>query len=131
MKILRFFLISVLSIQLISCATIINGSTEKVQVFSNVSETSVYIDNVYIGTAGPDASLEVTIPKRGRIEFIGKKVSCEDGSSVVRKSIDPTTFLGILIDGGLISILFVDIIGTNAFVHASEQSYFLELECQS
>ena len=131
-SVLSFFkciLVIIFLINLISCATIINGSTEKVEVLSNISDTDIYANNVLVGKAGPDSALEVTIPKKGRVEFVGKKTNCDDAEKVVRRSIDPTTFLGLLIDGGLISILFVDIIGTNAFVRADQRSYFLELNC--
>lgn len=127
----KLIFIGILSVNLISCATIINGSTEKIEVFSSVSETDIYANEVLVGQAGPDSPLEVTIPKKGRVEFIGKKLNCDDAETVVRRSIDPTTFLGLLIDGGLISILFVDIIGTNAFVRANQTSYFLELNCST
>lgn len=127
----RLLFIALLTFQLSSCATIINGSTESVEVFSNVAETDVFVDEVFLGQAGPDLPLEIVIPKKGRVEFIGRKTDCEDSETVVRRRIDPTTFLGLLIDGGLVSILFVDILGTNAFVRAEQKSYFLELECRS
>lgn len=114
-----------------ACATVLHGSTEKIEILSNVNDTQVYINNVYRGIAGPEQPLEVTIPKRGRIAFLGKRNDCVEGEQIVRRSVDPATFLGLLIDGGLISILFVDIMGTNAFVHAEQSSYVLRLDCRS
>lgn len=131
MVILKIFLSFVLVFNLISCATIINGSTENVSIFASAEGTQVFINEVFMGKAGPDEPVEVTIPKRGRVEFAGKKEGCEDGEEVVRRTVDPTTFLGLFIDLGLVSILFVDILGTNAFVHANQKSYVLELNCRS
>jgi len=131
MWIWRTGLIFLLSFQLISCATILHGSTEQVEILSSQNDTKIYVNDVYRGTAGPETPLEVTIPKRGRVTFIGKKENCSSREHVVRRSVDPATFLGILIDGGLISILLVDIVGTNAFVQANQSSYLLEPECRS
>lgn len=131
MRICRTVLLLVLSFQLIACATILHGSTDQVEILSTAPDTEIYINDVYRGIAGPDQPLEVTIPKRGRVTFVGKKASCREGETVVRRSVDPATFLGILIDGGLFSILLVDIVGTNAFVRAEQSSYLLELECKT
>ncbi len=131
MQIVKFLVVLVLSIQLMSCATIINGSSEKIDIYSTVGETKIYINEVYVGQAGPESPLEVTIPKKGRVEILGKKDSCDDAETVVRRSIDPATFLGLLIDGGIISIFFVDILGTNAFVHANQNTFTLEPNCHS
>tara|TARA_B110001454_G_scaffold106457_1_gene100191 strand:+ start:26310 stop:26705 length:396 start_codon:yes stop_codon:yes gene_type:complete len=131
MRLCRIVLFFVLSFQLISCATILHGSTDQVEILSTVTDTQIYINDVYRGIAGPEQPLEVTIPKRGRVTFVGKKANCLEGEKVVRRSVDPATFLGILIDGGLFSILLVDIVGTNAFVHADQSSYLLELECST
>jgi len=127
----RIGLVFLLSFQLISCATILHGSSERVEILSSSSDTQVFVNDVYRGMAGPENPLEVTIPKRGRVTFVGKKANCTSGEHIVRRSVDPATFLGILIDGGLISILLVDIVGTNAFVHADQTSYILELECST
>ncbi len=131
MQTCRIAFLCLLSFQLISCATILHGSTEQVEVLSSVSETQVFVNDIYRGVAGPTQPLEITIPKRGRVSFVGKKDNCEGKEQIVRRSVDPATFLGILIDGGLISILLVDIVGTNAFVHAEKSSYSLELVCGS
>jgi|JI8StandDraft_1071087.scaffolds.fasta_scaffold42135_3 hypothetical protein len=131
MRICRTLLLLFLSFQLISCATILHGSTDQVEILSTAPDTEIYINDVYRGIAGPEQPLEVTIPKRGRVTFIGKKANCSEGETVVRRSVDPATFLGILIDGGLFSILLVDIVGTNAFVHADQSSYLIELECKT
>jgi len=131
MRIFRTVLLLVLSFQLMSCATILHGSTDQVEILSTAPDTEIYINDVYRGIAGPEQPLEVTIPKRGRVTFVGKKPSCREGETVVRRSVDPATFLGILIDGGLFSILLVDIVGTNAFVHVEKNSYLLELECKT
>ena len=131
MQLVRVLLVLLLSFQIMSCATIINGSSEKIDIYSSVAETRIFINDVYIGQAGPETPLEATIPKRGRVEITGKRDGCEDAEAVVRRSIDPATFLGLLIDGGIISILFVDILGTNAFVHANQNTYTLEPNCHS
>lgn len=131
MRICRVTLLLVLSFQLISCATILHGSTDQVEIVSMVPDTEIYINDIYRGIAGPEQPLEVVIPKRGRVTFVGKKLSCQSRQTVVRRSVDPATFLGILIDGGLFSILLVDIVGTNAFVQADQNSYLLELDCNT
>lgn len=111
------------------CATIINGSTEKIEIFSSSEATNVYVNEVFVGIANVDQALTIEVAKKGRIEIAGKKENCSDDFFVLRRTIDPTTFLGFLIDGGIISILVVDIIGTNAFVKAEQNNYLLEPKC--
>lgn len=113
------------------CATIINGSTEKVKVWSSVANTKVYANDVYIGLSGPDQTLEVTVPKRGGVVFVGKKDNCSDTSTPLSRTYDATTLLGILIDMGLFSILVVDVFGTGAYMHSSQPAYFLDLNCRT
>ncbi len=130
MRIVKFLLILVMLFNLISCATIINGSSERIEIFSNADNTDIYVNDVLMGHAGIESPLEVTIPKRGRVALVGKKKDCDDGEEVVRRTIDPATFLGLLIDFGLVSILLVDILGTNAFVHANQRTYVLDVVCR-
>lgn len=129
MRICKQLVVFFLSFQLIACATILHGSTEQIEILSTATDTQIYVNDVYRGMAGPDQPLEVIIPKRGRVTFVGKKADCGESEQIVRRAVDPSTFLGILIDGGLISILLVDIVGTNAFVRAEQSSYVLEPEC--
>lgn len=124
-------LIFLISLQVMSCATILHGSTEQVEIFSTVDETQVYVNDVHRGTADSEQPLVVTIPKRGQVVFQGKKNGCSGRVQEVSRTIDPTTFLGLLIDRGLVSILFVDILGTNAFVRSSQSRYLLELDCST
>jgi hypothetical protein len=119
----------VLSFQLISCATIFHGSTEQIEIGSNVDNTKIYVNEVYVGEAGPEKPIYVTIPKRGHIAFNGKRSGCNEDEHVVDRKIDLATFLGLLIDGGIISILLVDIIGTGAAFRSAQTGYFLNLEC--
>lgn len=127
----RIFLCLFLGFQLIGCATIISGSTEKIKVLANVQNTQVFINDVYLGVTGPEFPLEVTVPKKGDVTFVGKKENCTESEKKLTRSIDPTTLLGILIDRGIFSILLVDYFGTNAVVHSDQPVYFLNLQCSS
>lgn len=111
------------------CATIIHGSTDEIEIKVDKPGAKVFINDVIIGTTTQDQTLKAEIPKRGNILLSIKHEGCKSEEYKVKRVIDPVTFLGLLIDGGIFSILVVDILGTNAFVKA-EQTYFeYELEC--
>ncbi len=131
MSILRSLVTILLATQLMACATIFNGSTERIEIVANVNDTIVYVNDVYVGKSGPNRPLDVVIPKRGQLTFTGKKPNCSDAVEPVTRRFDPVTLLGLVIDFGLISILVVDWVGTNAVVRSSYQSYYLSLGCSS
>lgn len=131
MSFFRTFLYLVLALQIVGCATIINGTTEKIKILANENETKVFINDVYLGLTGPEVPLEVTIPKKGEVTFVGKKDNCGETEKKLNRVLDPTTLLGILIDRGLFSILLVDVFGTNAWMHSDQPVYFLTLKCGS
>lgn len=131
MPFFRMSLLTILALHLVACATIINGSTEKVKILANVSDTQVYVNDVYLGVAGPEYPLEVTVPKKGDVRFVGKKEKCGDVGKDLTRKFDPATLLGLILDAGLISILVVDVFGTGAALHADQPIYFLSMKCSS
>lgn len=127
----RSILTLVVATQLVACATIINGSTERIEVAANVSDTRVYVNDVFIGQAGPQHPLRIEIPKRGLLTFTGKKENCSTAETKIVRRLDPVTFLGLILDMGLITIIVVDWLGTNAIYRSSYQNYYLNLGCTS
>lgn len=112
-----------------SCATIINGSTESISIQVIQSDAKVYINEVLVGVSEPNLVLQAEIPKRREIVIKVEKEQCDTYYKIVAKKIDLTTFLGLLIDRGLISILLVDLYATNAFHRASQNFFSVDLNC--
>lgn len=128
-KIFTLFLI-ILGYLVSGCATIINGSTENIQIAVSKPEAKVYINDTLIGISEMGKNIEAEIPKKGAIAISIEHSSCEKEYYQLRRTIDPTTFLGLLLDGGIFSILIVDILGTNAFVKAEQSFFEFELDCK-
>ncbi|MBL7543130.1 MAG: PEGA domain-containing protein [Bdellovibrionaceae bacterium] len=126
-----FIVLIALVFQISGCATIINGSVESIEIYSTAENTNVYVNDEYLGQAGPQTPLEITIPKRGQINIVGKKEECREYETEIKRTIDPTTLLGVFIDGGIVSILLIDNLGTGAIKRAREISYTLEMVCRT
>lgn len=112
------------------CATIFHGSTDAIEIKVDKPGAKVFINQVPIGVATPDQSLRAEIPKRGNVIISIEHESCKTEEYKINRTIDPVTFLGLLIDGGIFSILVVDILGTNAFVKADQTYFEFELDCR-
>jgi hypothetical protein len=115
----------------LGCATIINGSTEKIEISVGKADSKVYINDILIGVTQADVPLNAEIPKKGAIDIKVIHENCDQFNHRVQRQVDPLTFLGLLIDGGIFSIIVVDILATNAFVKASQNYYHFELSCNN
>lgn len=128
-NIFRFILVISLLINS-GCATIFHGSTDAIEIKVDKPGAKVFINQVPIGVTTPDQSLRAEIPKRGNVIISIEHGSCKTEEYKINRTIDPVTFLGLLIDGGIFSILVVDILGTNAFVKADQTYFEFELDCR-
>lgn len=128
----KFFKIILVGSLLINsgCATIFHGSTDSIEIKVDKPAAKVFINEVPIGITSPDQSLKAEIPKRGNVIISIEHESCKTEEYKINRTIDPVTFLGLLIDGGIFSILVVDILGTNAFVKADQTYFEFELDCR-
>lgn len=109
------------------CASIIHGSSESIDVHSEVPGASIYLNNQKIGTG----NASVSIPKKQLSSSVlrASKPGCDDAAKAIETSFDATSLLGILIDWGIISIIGVDWLGTGAIHHAQQTSYILNPNC--
>ena len=128
-KILNLIVVGAFLLLQSSCATIINGSTERISIQVMQLNAKIYINEVLIGISEPNLPLQAEIPKRREIVIKVEKPQCDPYYQIVSKKIDFTTFLGFLIDRGLISILLVDLYATNAFHRASQNFFIIDLNC--
>lgn len=123
------FLIILTSFLLSSCATIINGTTDQIKITVDRPGAKVFINEVPLGISDAKIPLTAEIPKKGKVVVEVHAENCKSEYHSVQRTIDPVTFLGLLIDGGIISILGVDILATNAFVHAEYDQINFYLDC--
>jgi len=105
----------------------IHGTTESIDVHSEVPGASIYWNDQKIGTG----NASVTIPKKQLSSSVlrASKPGCNDASKAIQTSFDPTSLLGLFIDWGVISIVGVDWIGTGAIQQAQQTSYTLNPDC--
>lgn len=109
------------------CASIINGTTETIHIRSYETGTKIFLNDRQIGEDFAD----VTIAKRKlkNTTLIAKKDGCDDHSTSIETSFDPVSFLGLVIDFGLISVLLVDWGLTGAVYKADKANYVLTPKC--
>lgn len=109
------------------CAAIFNGTKENLTIRSNQKGSSIYLNGNKVGTD----SANVIIPKKDLKSAVIKvsKAGCQDATTAVPTTVDPATFLGILIDFGIISILVVDGLATGAITKASQEHIELSPVC--
>lgn len=111
-----------------SCASIFNGTTERIHVRSDNPNTKLYMDNKEIGTG----SATVTVAKKEmhEIRFSAKKMGCNDASTEIDTKFNPNTLWGILIDLGLVSIFLIDWAANGATREAARRDYVLNPVCE-
>lgn len=110
-----------------SCASIFNGTTDKIHVSSSVPGTKFFLDNEEIGM--DNASVVISKKKLKSVMLHAKKAGCQTKSSDIDTKFDPTTLLGILLDFGIISILIVDWGINGAVTEAERTNYVLNPVC--
>ncbi len=77
-----------------------------ITVFSDVKGTNLYLNDERIGT--DSATTVISKKHMSNAVLKAKKKGCSDKTAKIETQIDGTTFLGILIDFGVISILMID-----------------------
>jgi len=109
-----------------SCALMFHGSSDTITIRSNDDNVKIYVNEAYVGKN----SAITTVSKKDNAVIRVSKKGCTDKSVPIDKKIDPTTFLGILIDFGIITILIVDGLATGAWKQAKQTSFVIDPECQ-
>lgn len=111
-----------------SCASIINGTQDRLNFRSDVTGTKFYLnDTELIGT--DTASIKISKKDLSDTVIYAKKDGCTTSMQTIDTRFDATTLLGILIDFGLISILVVDLAINGATSKADRTNYVLSPRC--
>jgi hypothetical protein len=122
---MKYLLLLALVIQLSGCATIFNGTKSTIYVRSEEPDTSIYIDEIYIGKN----TGSYNVSKKGDHYITVRKEGCEERRIEMNQTFDPVSLLGILIDFGIISMLIVDGAATGAITDFDQKSYVLSPDC--
>lgn len=109
------------------CAAMFNGTTDSIQVRSDVPGTTIYANDERIG--GQSAAFKAN--KKDDYFIRVEKPGCEPKTVAVEKTFDATSLLGLLIDGGVISILAVDWGATGAVNKAKQTHYTINPICNT
>lgn len=107
------------------CALMFHGKTDQIQIQSQSSDAELYLDGAQIGKGRATATVQ-----RGQKYIItAKKNGCFDSSPIqTDQKFDEVSLLGILVDGGLISILLVDNL-SGALWKTAPTDYTVSLNC--
>ena len=127
MKIVRLFIAISISMSIVSCAAMFNGTTKQISIRSNEEDTKLYVNEAYIGKNSGVSVLK----KKEDYSIRASKEGCDDTVVPVTKSFDGTTLLGILLDQGIISILIVDGLATGAWQDFDQRVYVVDPVCKS
>ena len=92
MKIVRLFIAINISLSIVSCAEMFNGTTKQISIRSNEEDTKLYVNEAYIGKNSGVSVLK----KKEDYSIRASKEGCDDTVVLVTKSFDGTTLLGIL-----------------------------------
>lgn len=107
------------------CATMINGSTQTVEIKSNQETAKIFINDEFVGTHQTAQLLK----KNQDYTFKAEKEGCTTATLKAEKEFDKTTLLGLLIDAGIISIGAIDYATTGAFQKFSSEEFNLQVDC--
>ena len=110
-----------------SCATMFKGADQNVSIQASDKKAKIYVNNELVGTGHANYNF-----KKNEEYFIRAEVEdCASNTIQPKKSFDPVTLLGILIDWGIISILLVDGAATGAWQEFDQENFHLEVSCDS
>lgn len=121
-------LIVVLSFFMTSCAAMFHGTKESIHVRSEESDTKFFANEREIGK-GTFAVTTLTKKQIRSVVLRAEKEGCNTKSSPIETEFDSITFLGILLDFGIVSVLVIDWGVTGAVTKASQTDYILTPEC--
>ena len=116
-----------LALLLSGCASIINGTSENIDIHSEEKGAAIYLNDERIGTG----SASVKIPKSRLSSSLIRvsKPGCDDAVKSVQTTFDSAALLGIFWDFGIVSIFVVDWAMTGATQKAERTSYLLAPVC--
>ncbi len=117
-----------LSLLVSSCASIFNGTTERIHVRSDVPGTKLYLNNKEIGTQ--TASFQIAKKRMDEALISARKEGCGEAVTEIDTKFNPNTLWGILIDLGIISIFVVDWAINGATQEAERRDYVLNPTCK-
>ncbi len=120
---------------LTGCATIFNGSEDKIHIRSEEPGTKFYLNDQELGIKESQKGTYAvtTIPKKDLKKAVLKaeKPTCTPVLSHIETKFDATTMFGFLLDYGLISILVVDWAMTGAVRTAARTDIVMTPNCAS
>ena len=123
-KVLTALIVAV-SMGFTGCATMFNGSTQTMNIRSNDELAKLYVNDEYMG----QRSAVYTFKKKENYVIKAEKQGCETTAITAKKTFDPATLLGLLVDWGIISILVVDGAATGAWQKFVQTSYIVDPKC--
>ena len=112
-----------------SCATMLNGTQEKIHVRSDVPGTSLYLDDRFLGV--DQASVLVRKKDLKKVRLLAKKDGCTSQDAKLKTQFDSTTLFGLFIDLGIFSILLIDWAIYGSVREAERTGYVLSPSCSS
>ncbi len=102
-----------------------HGTSFQVSVRINEDVAELYVNEAFVGK-----NSGVTVLKKKKDYTItARKDGCTDTSIPVTKTFDATTFLGVLIDFGIITVLLIDGAATWAWQDFDQTSYVVDTVC--
>ena len=122
----NFLVVCVAIFTLNGCAAMISGTSQQVSITSKNPDAHIYVNGLYLG----DGAVTTTLKKNKNYTIVVEKDGCRSVTIPVTKSFDPTTLLGVFIDGGLVSILVVDGVGTGAWQQFDQSNYIVNAQCK-
>jgi len=110
------------------CASIFHGTKDTIYVRSEEPDTQFYVNNRDIGK-GTSANTTISKDTIDLAVLRAEKKGCNTKSTRIETQFDALTLLGVLIDFGIISILFIDWAATGAVTRAAQTDYILTPDC--
>ncbi|RKG32319.1 hypothetical protein [Acinetobacter tianfuensis] len=107
------------------CATMFNGSSQTINIRSNDNDAKLYVNDEYMGKN----NAVYTFKKKENYVLKAEKAGCKTTTVIPKKSFDPTTLLGVLLDWGIISVLVIDGAATGAWQKFPQTSYVIDPDC--
>lgn len=114
----------VLSIAVTGCAAMFHGTTQQINIRSNMDDAKLYVNEAYVGKG----NAVTTFHKNKNYTITARKEGYRDTTVFATKSFDAVTLLGILLDWGIISILIIDGAATGAWQQFDQTSYVVTPE---
>ena len=126
-KTVNIIMCFILTISTSGCASMFHGTTQQVNIRSNMNDAKLYVNEAYIGQGNG----VTTFQKNKNYTITARKAGCVDASMIPTKSFDAITLLGVLIDFGIVSVLIIDGVATGAWQQFDQTSYVLDPNCSS